>query len=920
MKNWLRAAIVAAAHVVSAPMAWSAVQVGLNSPVDGANCRLLGWARDSSTVGAIEVRIYVDGDIGVGHFVLSTIANLSRPDLPFPDKDHGFDVLLPADPVVVDGKSHALFVYGVGIDGKPVQFPGSASINCGVLQTVVTDFGAKGDGVTDDSDAIQRAIDATFRTGTVYIPAGTYMLGKPHGLPITYNPERAAETGVAGESYALSVGRSLTVRGDGRHTILKIMPVRLGALMVREGTDVVVERIVVDGNAKARYLVDPATGVSYDWPRGNIVSGITVGWANIRGPTFRDCELRNGLEDGTGSLPGPGLTVESCYIHDNGAVAIDGSSRGGGAGISLVGGPDNRALHNVIIGNSIGIISSFGPHNHRIEDNVLVGNCNGFLAGSSPLFNDNEAPGSGFTIVDNLMERNGVCPGVALFVLGKESGVVVDNTIINNMAGAAGIAFGPQPITGFVSRNWSIVRNIIGNTAPDRPQQNGILVDETSQNITLDGNTIFDNGHRIEDQVVVKSAPAVNANWSSVNTISFTATGPPSPSPIVSAVTHAATGQNGPLAPGEWIVITGSALGPTSKTYGAITQYGRLQKSVAGVRVLVGRVPAPLVSVSDTEITAIVPYYVYWRDTVDLEVEYRGVRSSPITMPIWESNPGIYSGMVFNEDGSANSSSRPAVVGSLVTVTATGLGQTSPAGIDGQVAASANLPTPRAAIGIEVGGVASPFTAASATPSTAAGATTITFRVPQVGTTGAAPLVLVAGGQRSFANASLFVTASGAPVDVVEYYNETLDHYFITWVAAEQANLDAGKTPTPWKRTGSTFKAYVTAEPGTSAVCRFYIPPLLGDSHFFGRGSAECAQTRQKNPTFTLEDPQFMNVYLPTAGACAQGTTPIYRVFSNRADANHRYMTDRAIRDQMVAKGWVAEGDGPDRVVMCAPK
>ena len=29
---------------------------------------------------------------------------------------------------------------------------------------------------------------------------------------------------------------------------------------------------------------------------------------------------------------------------------------------------------------------------------------------------------------------------------------------------------------------------------------------------------------------------------------------------------------------------------------------------------------------------------------------------------------------------------------------------------------------------------------------------------------------------------------------------------------------------------------------------------------------------------------------------------------------------DRAMRDQMVAKGWLAEGDGPDIVVMCAPQ
>jgi hypothetical protein len=35
---------------------------------------------------------------------------------------------------------------------------------------------------------------------------------------------------------------------------------------------------------------------------------------------------------------------------------------------------------------------------------------------------------------------------------------------------------------------------------------------------------------------------------------------------------------------------------------------------------------------------------------------------------------------------------------------------------------------------------------------------------------------------------------------------------------------------------------------------------------------------------------------------------------------NHRYTIDRALRDAMVAKGWVAEGDGPDAVAMCVPQ
>jgi YVTN family beta-propeller protein len=156
------------------------------------------------------------------------------------------------------------------------------------------------------------------------------------------------------------------------------------------------------------------------------------------------------------------------------------------------------------------------------------------------------------------------------------------------------------------------------------------------------------------------------------------------------------------------------------------------------------------------------------------------------------------------------------------------------------------------------------------------------------------------------------------PVAVVEFYNAGLDHYFITWVPQEISDLDTG-VHVGWKRTGKTFKTFTSAVAGTSQVCRFYIPPAQGDSHFFGRGQMECDDTARKFPTFTLEDPKFMQMFLPAAGVCPVGTIEIYRVFSNRADANHRYMTEKAVRDSMVAKGWVAEGDGPNLVVMCAP-
>ncbi len=163
------------------------------------------------------------------------------------------------------------------------------------------------------------------------------------------------------------------------------------------------------------------------------------------------------------------------------------------------------------------------------------------------------------------------------------------------------------------------------------------------------------------------------------------------------------------------------------------------------------------------------------------------------------------------------------------------------------------------------------------------------------------------------------LAAPPSRVQVVEFHNAALDHYFISWVPAEIALLDAGTTSKGWTRTGQAFPAFSNLVAGTAAVCRIYIPPGMGDGHYFGRDQAECIDTMTKNRNFINEEPAFLYLYPATAGACAPGTQPVYRVYSNRADANHRYTTDRPTRELMVGRGWLAEGDGPDTVVMCAP-
>ena len=162
--------------------------------------------------------------------------------------------------------------------------------------------------------------------------------------------------------------------------------------------------------------------------------------------------------------------------------------------------------------------------------------------------------------------------------------------------------------------------------------------------------------------------------------------------------------------------------------------------------------------------------------------------------------------------------------------------------------------------------------------------------------------------------------ASPAIVPVVEFYNASQDHYFISASAAEISDLDHGIHP-GWVRTGLTFNAYPTVANGTNPVCRFYIPPSYGDSHFYSASPTECAEVQAKFPAFLFEAPDVFYIAIPdtTTGVCPAGTAPVYRVWDDRIDTNHRYTTSLQVRQQMVTAGWLAEGYGPTMVIMCSP-
>ena len=172
------------------------------------------------------------------------------------------------------------------------------------------------------------------------------------------------------------------------------------------------------------------------------------------------------------------------------------------------------------------------------------------------------------------------------------------------------------------------------------------------------------------------------------------------------------------------------------------------------------------------------------------------------------------------------------------------------------------------------------------------------------------------------------------PITVVEFYNDALDHYFMSPLAPDIDAVDSGRF-SGWSRTGYSLEAFPTMAAGgvtTSPVCRFYIPPQHGDSHFFSASIGECAAVLAKigvDPNYSgynYETPSEFYIALPdtTNGACPPAiSTPtrnpqgVFRLWNNRADSNHRYTTDVNVRAQMIARGYVSEGYGLQGVAMC---
>jgi uncharacterized protein (TIGR03437 family) len=209
-------------------------------------------------------------------------------------------------------------------------------------------------------------------------------------------------------------------------------------------------------------------------------------------------------------------------------------------------------------------------------------------------------------------------------------------------------------------------------------------------------------------------------------------------------------------SPGMIAVIAGTNIGPDVLVTAQLDANGLLASTLAETTVFVNNRPAPLIYASKAQTSFIVPYETAVGANAEVVVDYKGVRSSPLSVPVVAASPGVFSanssgtgqGAILNEDNSNNNAQNPAAKGSVIVLFLTGEGQTDPPGTDGQIA-NATYPTPGLPVRVDVGGIQADVLYAGAAPGQVAGLMQVNARIPGNSNSGPVPVQVTVGTAQS---------------------------------------------------------------------------------------------------------------------------------------------------------------------------
>ena len=146
------------------------------------------------------------------------------------------------------------------------------------------------------------------------------------------------------------------------------------------------------------------------------------------------------------------------------------------------------------------------------------------------------------------------------------------------------------------------------------------------------------------------------------------------------------------VAPGEYVSIYGTGLGPAAGVGMQINPSGAVSSSLGGTTVSIGGVQAPLIYASATQINVLVPYEaaatipLTGSGQVNMAITSAAGSSQTLGLTVVQAQPNIFA--ILNSDGSLNSPWNPAAVGGTVSILVGGAGALNPALPDGTIAGS----------------------------------------------------------------------------------------------------------------------------------------------------------------------------------------------------------------------------------------
>ena len=232
--------------------------------------------------------------------------------------------------------------------------------------------------------------------------------------------------------------------------------------------------------------------------------------------------------------------------------------------------------------------------------------------------------------------------------------------------------------------------------------------------------------------------------------------------PTITSAVNAASSDVGPVAPGEIVTIFGSGIGPAT---GVSAPAGTVGTTLGGTQVFFGTSAAPVLYTSAGQVNAIVPYELAGTSSTNLTVWYQGTASAGDDLRVIDSVPGIFTlntngqGAIVNQDGTVNSTTNGAPIGSTVSIYATGEGQTSPPGVDGAInGGSLPLPVPVLGVTVQIGGLPATVTYAGAAPLDVAGVLQVNATIPAGVAAGeSVPVVITVGTASSQAGVTIAI-------------------------------------------------------------------------------------------------------------------------------------------------------------------